>query len=703
MKLSRLVFIIILLLTVAVPSNARALSSSWEQDGTAAMRIVSGVDGVGDEKAILLGLEIQLAPDWHTYWRSPGEAGLPPQFDWKNSLNDTGNLQTATILYPAPKRSMTFGIETIGYNEHVLLPIYAQLRMPGKPLSLDITADILVCSDICVPKHFVLKLVIPKGPAVESAEASLIRKYRNLVPIDDDTAGMHVKNITLSSDAQSLTIDVTSKDEFTAPDIFIETEKNIAFYPPVMSLGADKHNAEFNVKLAGQQVLEGNGLINLPLTITITDGDHAAEQKEIVPPPSKVLPPPLPSLPTLPLGIVILFAIIGGFILNLMPCVLPVLSLKILSVASHGGGEAKTVRHSFLTTAAGILFSFLVLAGVTIVMKETGLTIGWGVQFQQPIFLLCLVILLTFFAANLLGLFEIKLPQLLADTLSDTAYHPKLAGDFATGAFATLLATPCTAPFLGTAVGFALASGPRNILIIFCALGFGMILPYLAIALWPGMATALPKPGRWMVILRHLLGWALALTAAWLIWVLAAQLSPRVAIVIALCMTGVIGLLGLQKINPQRRFLNYAIGVFILSAFCLTILEPYAPEAPAEVDTSWQAFDETAISQDVMDGKTVFVDVTADWCLTCKANKRFILSQDDVKQRLFHTDIVAMQADWTNPNPTIAAFLQKYRRYGIPFNAVFGPGAPQGIVLPELLTHHAVLEALDKAAKPAKH
>jgi suppressor for copper-sensitivity B len=484
-----------------------------------------------------------------------------------------------------------------------------------------------------------------------------------------------------------------------APDIFIEDDKNISFGAPAIKINDDGHAVIFRVK-PSDTLPDGMKLAGLPLTLTIVDGDHALEEHIVAPPSTTTPASPIP--PPLPLYVAVLLAILGGFILNLMPCVLPILSLKILSVIGHGGGEKRLVRQSFLITASGILFSFLVLAGVTILLKEFGLTLGWGVQFQQPVFLTCLILLLTLFAANMWGLFEMQLPRWFADNLHNASYHPKLAGDFTTGAFATLLATPCSAPFLGTAVGFALASSSLNILIIFAALGFGMILPYLAIALMPRLATNLPRPGVWMAKLRHLLGYALASTAFWLTWVLAAQITPRFAAFVGLSMAGIVILLAFNKVSTvkKKRLIKIGLLDFAIVALALAISGSLMPKKTAEVDTLWLPFSERAIAADVDEGKTVFVDVTADWCLTCKANKKFILSQDAITQRVFHSDVIAMQADWTNPDPIISAFLRRYGRYGIPFNVVFGPGAPQGIVLPELLTPSGVTQALDKAASP---
>lgn len=686
--------IVILLLCVAHLSKCYALSSEWQKDEAAQVRLISAVDAIGQDQNILLGLDVQLAPGWHTYWRSPGAAGLPPQIDWQSSLSDEGNLQSATLLYPAPKRYTAYGLETIGYEDHVVFPIDAKLRVAKHALALNASVDLLVCSAICVPKNYIFKLDIPQGDTKESAEAGLIHQFRDQMPGDAEKSGLLLKSIT--QDGTNLKVIVESREALSAPDLFAEDAKGISFTAPSTVLSNGDHRAQFTLKPA-DNLPEGVSLAGMALTLTVIDNNRALEEHVVVPASSEDTDT-APVAPPMPLGLAILFALVGGFILNLMPCVLPVLSMKILSVVSHGGGNKKTVRRSFLTTAAGILFSFLILAGLTIILKTFGLTLGWGVQFQQPIFLVCLIILLTLFSANMWGLFEILLPVWLADNLSKKSYHPKMAGDFATGAFATLLATPCTAPFLGTAVGFALTSGPLTIIIIFSTLGLGMILPYLLIAIFPRFATNLPKPGQWMVRLRHILGIALASTAFWLTWVLSAQITPRFAAVVGLCMTAIILLLSLNKTSISKQLIKYAVLDLSLFVFCITLSGSIFPKAPATVDNLWLPFSEHALAADIDEGKTVFIDVTADWCLTCKANKKFILSKSEVSDRLFHSGVVAMQADWTNPDPMITAFLHKYGRYGIPFNAVFGPNAPQGIVLPELLSPNAVLDALDKAS-----
>ena len=698
----------LLLLTLwLMPHMACAATGDWQRDSDVGVRLIAGVDGVGTDQTVPLGLEVQLSPGWHSYWRSPGPAGLPPALDWHNG--DDGNLKSAALLYPAPTRTTAYGLETIGYEDHVVFPIEATLRKPGQPLSIEATLDLLVCSAICVPKNFTLKLTIPAGPAKESTEAPLIKAAHEHVPGSAAQSGLVIKSII--NDGASLAIEIESREALRAPDVFAESSR-ISFGAPEVTAASDNHSAV--LKIAPLDTLpDGVTLAGMPLTLTIVNGDRALEQR-IKAPGINATPKPIAPKP-LALGLVLLFALAGGFILNLMPCVLPVLSLKVLSAVGHGGGETRLVRQSFLMTAAGILFSFLALAGMTIALKELGLTLGWGVQFQQPAFLMALVILLTLFAANLWGFFEIHLPRWLADSAGAVAvastqagaeqsrhtmsYHPKLAGDFATGALATMLATPCSAPFLGTAVGFALAAGAREILMVFATLGLGMVMPYLAIALFPRLATTLPKPGSWMIDLRRTLGLALALTATWLVWVLAAQITVPFAVLAGLCMTGIVLLLALGPNKVSKKLIRLGLIELSVIALGLTAAGSVIPKPLAEVDRQWLPFDQNELAADVAEGKTVFVDITADWCLTCQANKKFVLSDGALGERLFHDGVIAMQADWTNPDPVIAEFLHKYGRYGIPFNAAFGPGAPDGLILPELLTKEKVMKALDRAAQ----
>jgi suppressor for copper-sensitivity B len=310
------------------------------------------------------------------------------------------------------------------------------------------------------------------------------------------------------------------------------------------------------------------------------------------------------------------------------------------------------------------------------------------------------------FACNLWGFFDIRLPGWMADAGTAGGEVKGLAGHFLTGAFATLLATPCTAPFLGTAVGFALARGPLDILAVFAAVGAGLALPYLLVAAYPGLAMRLPKPGPWMIYLRRILGVALAATAVWLLTVLAGVMGEGAAGVAGLILTPLVILMFLRPrlAGGARRGLDGAIGALVMLIFVLPSVLPLPTETSKNTDSgpiTWTRFDAAAIAPLVAQGKTVFVDITADWCLTCIVNKSLVLERAEIARRLNGQKIIAMQGDWTRPDPKIAAYLMRFGRYGIPFNAVYGPAAPKGIALSELLTPGAVTAALDSAGVTA--
>ena len=316
-----------------------------------------------------------------------------------------------------------------------------------------------------------------------------------------------------------------------------------------------------------------------------------------------------------------------------------------------------------------------------------------------------MALVVTLFACNLWGFFEVHLPESVSELGEPTTHVHGLGSHFMTGALATLLATPCSAPFLGTAVGFALARGTFEILAIFAALGVGLALPYLLVALRPAFATKMPKPGRWMVILRRILGFALAGTGIWLVSILAIQVSQMAAALIGAIMVVIAAMLYVHK-RMHRRYGRMdwgAVAILSVLAFGVpdTISTSTEPATDPKLDQMWEVFDQAAIREHVAAGRVVFVDVTAEWCITCQVNKAVVIGDDKVYERLTGSGTVAMQADWTRPSAVITNYLSSFGRYGIPFNAVYGPGAPDGIALPELLSTSEVIEALDKAGSGA--
>ena len=652
-----------MLVALAAAGEARAAASPWTRTPEAAVRLVSASEAVGQLDRLRLGLEFELAPGWKTYWRSPGDGGLPPALDWAGS----GNLGEASLYWPAPARFSILGIDSIGYEDGLLLPMDVQVARPGEPVRVALRVDYLTCSDICVPQNADLALTLPAGPAQPSAEAFAIDRWRGRAPLPAPEAGR--AELVGAGDGATLHVALPGIE---AEDIFIEAGSAAAFGRPTPVAGG------LAVPIAyakgGPEALLGRELV-----ATVIGGGQALEQRLRVAPAGDGA--------TFGIVAILALALAGGLILNLMPCVLPVLGIKLMHFAGLGGADRSRVRAEFLAVAAGIVFSFWLLSGAAIAAAQAGVAVGWGVQFQQPAFLAAMLFLLLLFAANLWGFFEIPAPRFAGGLRG---------GPFLTGMFATLLATPCSAPFVGTAVGFALTRGPLEIALVFTALGLGLALPYLAVAALPGLAAVLPKPGQWTVRLRFVLGLALAATAVWLLTVLAVQLgwtAALAALVAALLPAGLVA----AWARLRRRVLGAAAALTAVAGLAAVLALPAAME-PTAPSGRWQAFEEARIGPLVSEGRTVFVDVTADWCITCRFNKAAVLERGPVAARL-GADIVAMRADWTRPDAAISAYLARFARYGIPFNAVYGPGAPAGIALPELLTDGAVLDALDKAGR----
>ena len=691
-----------ILLGLMAPLPALAAGSTATQPQVA-VSLISAQTAVGQAQQIRLGLHFTLAEGWKTYWRSPGDAGYPVAVDWTGS----GNLAKADLLWPVPHRFTLFGLDTFGYKDEVVLPVIATLSEPGKPLAIRAHLRYLVCETVCIPYEADLTLDIPAGEGLPSADAQLIDRYYAQIPGDGRAQGLTLDRVELAGGADKPVLQVTARstlDRFSEPDLIVEAPPGLYFGKPKVQLGENGSLAHLSLPIGREA--GASSLSAAAVTLTLIDGIRGLERHV-------TLGAAAGSGGNLGgLLAMIGVALLGGLLLNLMPCVLPVLSLKLLGVAGHGGGEKAHVRLSFLVSAAGVLTAFLLLAGMLAVLCAAGVALGWGIQFQQPLFLSAMALVVTLFAANLMGWYEISLPGWLGSLASDAnevagraADRRSLPGYFLTGMLATLLATPCSAPFVGTAVSFALSRGPAEILVIFAAMGLGLALPYLAVAALPGIAVALPRPGRWMVHLRRLLGLALGGTAVWLLSVLAGDIGPwGVAILGAVLLAMAILLALLHRLPARNRPLLWgsvaALGIASLVLPALISAGPAAQartQAQTELAGGWIPFEEARIGDLVAQGRTVIIDVTADWCITCLANKTLVLDRPEMQQAFVTGDVVTMRADWTRPDEAISRYLAKFGRYGIPFNAVYGPRAPEGILLPELLSRDAVLDALRRA------
>lgn len=440
-------------------------------------------------------------------------------------------------------------------------------------------------------------------------------------------------------------------------------------------------------------------------------------------PPSVQAPPapapaatasPAPSTPaTRSLPAILLLALLGGFILNGMPCVLPILSLKLFGLVQASGKSKRSIRIGALATTAGILVSFWALAGAAVLARQAGAAIGWGVQFQQPGFVAFLTVVVLLFSLNLWGLFEIPLPARLArlgDAGANAGAGDGLAGHFASGLFATLMATPCSAPFLGTALSFALGQSGSTIFAVLTAVGAGLAIPYLLLAAAPAAAKWMPRPGTWMVTLRGVMGFLLAGAVVWLIFVLAGQID---AVSLALFELGLLGLsffLWLrQRAEEERRATGLwwllaaatAIGLIAFAGGATTSpRQPVDVAAPAtQGPVTWVPFERSEAERLAAAGRLVFLDITADWCVTCKVNERIVLNAPEVIAAFRAHDVLPMKADWTNRDDGIARFLAEHGRYGIPFYMLYRPGAAPHL-FGELLSAGEVARVIAESAAP---
>lgn len=679
------------------PSFSFALQNSFETQNSKAEMFYVGYNNETEEHDFVL--KIELEDGWHTYWRNAGESGLPLRLS-VNELNGENVEKNIKILWPYPSRISEYGINTHGYFDEVLFPIKINLKIPEL---LTFNIDYMVCSDVCVPVSGKV-LVSTKKVDEQANELST----QAMAKIPSDKTGGFIEIAKASYENNKLTIEVVSKlegneREFKNPDLFLEG--NLPAFPT-----PEITNQKNNGRVIFEFDYSENPSANISpdkISYTFTDSGRSfyfASKENLNSEATEGSAANSEVFEGLSLATILLFAFLGGLILNVMPCVLPVLSLKIISFLKLSGEHKKEIRKSFFNASLGILFSFLVLATITISLKYAGKSVGWGFHFQEPFFILSLAFILVIFACNMWGMFEFSLPQFIGGRIGSSMpaknNQPSFWKDFLSGALATLLATPCTAPFLGTAIGFAISGDSYDILITFMIMGLGLATPYLIFAIFPSLMRFMPKAGSWMNWMKIVLGWFLLLTAAWLIWVLSGQLGAYTALIAAVSLIAIILKLWLLKEHPLLGRGHFkALFILLVASFVFISTGRMEKQSPVHHVNSeiWLPFDESKISSYVQDGRIVFIDVTADWCVTCKANKLLVTETPEILSFMRDNNVIMIQADWTNRDSNISAYLAKHQRYGIPFNVVYSPFYPEGFVLPELLSKQAVKDAVSKA------
>lgn len=623
-----------------------------------------------DQTRILL--DVELESGWKTYWHSPGEGGIAPQILWHEPVGDF------QWHWPVPRHFEVAGLSTQGYQGEVRFPL--SLSYPAEK-ALKGTLRLSTCSNVCILTDYPFTLAVD-GATPANFDFAWAKAMSTLPqPLPAET------RVELGYQHNQLQLRAERAEGWQQPSLFIDALEGAEFGKPALEVQGNTLIARVPVSDGWQG--DAPDLRGQSLGLLLTSGEQAWQGKGAIGAPL-VLPGQSHSLFWL-LGA----ALLGGLILNLMPCVLPVLALKLGSVLQHQERAQGTVRRQFLAASAGIIASFWVLAAMSSLLRTTQGAVGWGIQFQSAGFIGFMVLVTLLFCANLLGLFEIRLPSNLNTRLA-TSGGNGLGGHFLQGSFATLLATPCSAPFLGTAVAFALAAPLGQLWLIFTALGIGMSLPWLLVAALPRLALWLPKPGRWMNHLRILLGLMMLGSSLWLTSLLNNHLGSYATgwLMVAMLLALLISIIW----RYGMRGFTLAIALAALIGSPLLLSGAFSAQGSASVDkVVWLPLSERAITDALAQNKRVFIDVTADWCVTCKANKYNVLLRDEVQQALLAPDVVALRGDWSKPSETIAAFLRQRGAAAVPFNQIYGPDLPQGVTLSPLLDKDELLTTLHQA------
>ncbi|QMR75070.1 protein-disulfide reductase DsbD [Enterobacter sp. RHBSTW-00175] len=631
----------------------------------ASVRLRAQTENSGETRLLL---DVALQKGWKTYWRSPGEGGIAPAITWHQPLE-------ALWRWPTPERFDVAGITTQGYHGDVSFPITLRGNVPER---LSGVLTLSTCSNVCILTDypFSLDLTASTGGGFDYD----FNRAMGTLPLSSGLTS------ALSARYASGKLTVTAQRDagWQQPSLFIDSMDDIDFGKPSFSVRDGTLTATVPVSDSWGETAPN--LSGKTLSLVLADSGQAQESS-------------LPvgqggSAPAPALGWILLMALVGGLILNVMPCVLPVLAMKLGTLMQTEHQARGQVRWQFLASVCGIVISFLALALMMTVLRLGNQALGWGIQFQNPWFIAAMALVMVLFSASLLGLFEIRLTS-SASTFLATRGGNGLAGHFWQGAFATLLATPCTAPFLGTAVSVALAAPLPLLWGIFLAMGIGMSLPWLFVVAWPGLAQRLPRPGRWMNVVRVMLGLMMLGSSLWLLSLLVAHIGTLPVITLGVVLILILLLATAWRYRWQTALRAGALTIVVAGA--VAFVTGSGGENPRRDRVNWQPLSEQAIARALAENKRVFVDVTADWCVTCKANKYNVLLRDDVQDALSAPDIIALRGDWSRPSASISQFLTTRGSAAVPFNQIYGPGLPQGHVLPALLSREAVLTTLSNA------
>jgi thiol:disulfide interchange protein DsbD len=666
--------------------------------------LIADVGAVTPGQPFRAGLLQRITPHWHIYWKNPGDSGEPTRLTWTLPEGFTAS----DISWPLPDAIPVGPLMNYGYSDELLLPvtITPPTQLDGDAVTLKVRADWLVCEKICIPESADLALTLPVAQGGAAAppgpHADLFAQTERQLP------ALATWTSTFTSTPQMLALDIA------ASDLDASRITNATFFPDTWGLveHAEPQTLQWTDgglrlalkpgELAGDDLEELNGVLVLEEQL----GDARVRNGfavRAVKAERALSPAPTAAAAGLGLWQALLFAFVGGLILNLMPCVLPILSLKALTLAGHGAHDGGAVR-SGVAYLAGVLVSFAALAVLLAILRNTGLAFGWGFQFQSPVFVLAMAALFMALGLSLSGVFDIGGSTVgLGDNLTRMPGH---TGSFFTGVLATVAATPCTAPFMGVAIGYALTRPSLEMTAVLLVMGLGFALPMLALSVSSGLRRILPRPGPWMQTFKQVLAFPLYATVAWLVWVLSLQTGSDGVLSAGVVLTAVAFAAWLLGAGRSRSGARSAVAV-ILAIGAVAVTAPWLQPQPHSVaaaphdGAASERFTPERVAELRAAGRPVFVNLTAAWCITCKVNERVALSSEAFRKALQEHDVAYLTGDWTSQDDRITQTLRTFGRAGVPLYLLYPADTTrEAIVLPQILTEAIVVRHIAELPRP---
>lgn len=665
-------FFLVISALVSVDADAR--------DKNVQTEFVADVSAAVPGENFTVAIKQTIRDEWHTYWINPGDSGEPLMVEW----DVPAGVEIGALQFPVPKKIVYDPILDYGYGgvSTYLADVAVPQGYTQDHLTITGKASWLVCHEICIPEYEEISLTLPVADTAAAVHQDIFAAAKSNIAVKVDWPA----TVTQSGDDVSISVDIPQEhhNQFT----------QVTVYPYDYAVVDGHSEAISDIRDDGVIITQRNGgrdlseLTKTSLILETANGAFEVNASVDAPRPAQA------EGADLNLFLAVIFAFIGGIILNLMPCVFPILSMKAMSLVKLSGQERRHAQISGLSYAAGIVVSFVIVAGVLLLLRGGGEAIGWGFQLQNPYIIAFLAWLLFVIGLNLIGLFDIG-GRFVSLGAKMTSGHDVRASFF-TGILATLVASPCSAPFMASAIGFAVTQNALVALTVFVVLGFGLAFPYLLLCFVPQTQKILPRPGAWMEKFKQALAFLMFLSAIWLVWVLGGQ-SGTLGMAYILCLF----LLTVYAIWFFRAFTGRAVRLIGIGLPFLALLFNICILSPAARDTVFEHYSEQGLMQYLNEDKSrpVFVNMTAAWCITCLVNERTSLSSDEVKQTFEKENVVYIKGDWTNRDDSITAYLERFGRGGVPLYVYYAPAddtgtRPAPVVLPQILTPQIVVETV---------